>query len=676
MLALSIVAVPLVSAQGQRGPRIDMVSWQVVSNPVAQRKEMRKGFCDVWTSSIRQPWAFTEMYQALADGGMRPVDVEWLARKGFTVSGELAFHIGFFGFNMRNSPLDDVNFRHALAHLVPKEMISVTLFRYINIPISTPVPPAQGLWYNPHTDPHPYSRAEAEAILATAGYQKIGGEWIMPDGSSIRNLRLFCPTATDSPTSFTICTMFVAEANAIGLTSITMMPMTFSTYVDLVFETWDFDIFWGCWSLGRFPTHLYSFFHSSQLYLGSYNCYGINYPALDAEIETFYYGLDHPAKVAAAKKSQELLMGGRKITDELAKPAQAGREQAIPLIPVIGRNAYDAQHEKLRGAVNMYGYGINNMWTWMSIHWNTSGGFRPGTAAVQVWPILDYSPETLNPTSASTTYAWTFMDPVFDGLITPNPYTLRDMPWLATSWSYGVEAGGMYIKYNLRTTDYGGNTIMWQDGSPVSPSDVEFAWDFLADHEIPRYWNDMMYYLGSDISGNEITAHMSTTSQWLIYALAGTAYLLAPPVWTPWVGQPTNDILSWDPSAEAGPAGLPTKVYGTGPFILQHSTLEVANNGYGDLEANRDYWLETNDIIDIIAEMFHNAGDVDYLGEISTVAIQAINLAMWSWPGDPNWYENADVCGLAGGPPDGEVNIDDLAACGMHYGKTRYVPRE
>jgi len=633
-------------------------------------------------------------------GIVRPTDVEAMDYLGYSRSFRSMLHFSGFGFNMRNPPLNDVNFRHALAHLVPKEQI-MNLFEdgetCTALKLDTPVPPTQGLWYNAHTDPHPYSPVEAEAILAAADYQKIDGIWKMPDSSDIPNLRVYIPPEIVSPTSYTIGRMFVYESCAIGLTSvilkpidfavISLEPIDFATYTNMVFDMWNFDIFWGCWNLGRFPTHLYSFFHSQNNFLGSSNCYGINYPALDAEIETFYYGLDHPAKVAAAKRCQELIMGGT-TTDPLAKPAQPKREQAIPLIPVYSQNAYDIMYdddmgtsdssddEGLRGGINMFGYGINNGWTYMNIHWNTPTGNRPGTTYNMVVPILHDFPESLNPMSARTIYAWNVMDLIFDGLMATNPYTHTNDPWLASSWSYGVEAGGMYITYDIRTTDLHDQPIKWQDGVPISPSDAQFAWDFLADHEISRYWDDMKYYLGADIVGNEITAHMSTTSQWLMYALAGTAFMFPPAVWSPWVGQPKSLIEAWDPSFEAGPGGLPTKVYGTGPFILQHSTLHVVNDGYGDLDANRNYWITTQDIIEFIADQFHCAGDVDYLGEVNIIASMAIQLAMWTVPGDSDWYMNADVCGPGGTPPDDYVGIDDLGTCGKFYGEPRTVPRE
>jgi ABC-type transport system substrate-binding protein len=665
---------PAISAvpPGQRGPRIDTVRWKVTRSPAAQLVEMTLGppdGSDGWFGMIR------------------PTDVEEMDRQGKTVSSRPGFHFCEFGFNYRKPPLDDVNFRHALAHLVPKKRIIATLFKFIVVKVDTPVPPAQGKWHNPYVDPHPYSPETAEAILAAAGYQKVGGVWKMPDGSDIPTLRVYIPLEIVAPTSFSIGRMFVEEAHAIGLTSLSLEPMDFSTYVDLVFDEWDFEIFWVCWGLGRVPLHLYSFFHSINNFKGSYNPYGINYPELDQQLDILYTSLDPAAQLQAAWKAQELVMGGS-TTDPLAIPAQPERSQAIPLLTVYSRNMYDTMDHRLRGAINMFGAGIDNGWTWMSIHWSGDEP-RPGTKKQIVVPILDEFPEKLNPTFAGTVYAWTMMDPTFDGLIAMNPWTQRDIPWLATDWSYQEETTqwgtpGMWIKFNLRTTDFQGESIKWQDGTPISPTDVKFAWEFLHDKQIPRYWDDMRYLLTVDIVGNEITAHMNVTSPWIVYALAGLALMFPPQVWQPWYAKTTDEILAWDPSAE--PFGdLPTSVFGTGPFILRHSTLFIETHGYGDLKANRGYWLRTTQILDLLATMFHAAGDVDRNGEIKIPGdLKAIGAAFGTTPGDDRWNPDADIAGWTGvyytglgkwpPPSDGEIDIDDLATAGKFYGETKYVP--
>jgi len=455
--------------------------------------------------------------------------------------------------NMRINPLDDVNFRHALAHLVPKERIIGTLFKYVAVKIDTPVPRAQGLWYNPYVDPHPYSPSEAEAILADAGYQKIDGEWKNKDSLTLPTLRLYVPLEVVSPTSYAIGRVTVEECHGIDLNNIVLTPMDFATYMDKVFNEWDFEIAWMCHSLGRFPTHLWHQYHSSNNYLGSSNPHGINWPDLDAELETFYFCMDS-AKVVAVKTAQEMLMG------DLSYPIGHNMDpnyQALPAIPVYSRNYYDAQQPDLKGAVNMWGYGIENVWTYMDIYWDTGPDeYRPGTTKRTVVYIEPDYPERLSQLYGSTVYAWDYMEYSFDSLLATSPYTHRDEQWLATDWSYVLADGGMDVTFDLRLTDEHGQPVKWQDNKPVTVYDVKFAWDFLKYWQIPRYWSSMQYYDPDNtvvLDADTIRAHMTTTSQWLIYDLANNAYLLPPQVWSnnPVTGaawSSTSEIITFDPS--------------------------------------------------------------------------------------------------------------------------------
>jgi hypothetical protein len=393
--------------------------------------------------------------------------------------------------------------------------------------------------------------------------------------------------------------------------------------------------------------------------------------------------MDHDAKVAAAQLAQELLMGGS-TTDPLPLyvPPTDPRSQALPICPVYSRNYYDVAQPELRHLVNMYGYGTDNMWTFLGIFWETGSEYRPGTAERTVVRVEDEFPERLNPLFATTVYANDFMGNVIDGLIAVNPYTHKDESWLALSWSYVPTVDGMDVTFNLRLTDLGDNPILWQDGDPIDITDVQFAWDFLSEWQIPNYWDAFKYYAGSDIiDANTIVARMTTTSQWYVYTLAAVAYMLPPQVWNrPWAN--LQEILGWDPSANAYPdpdgagplRGLPTSLFGTGPFINQYSTQTIGTQAYGDLRANRNYWLTTNEIEALIGEMFHEAGDVTYDGEVDTEDLSAIGLAFNTVPGDVLWNPDADVCGPAGAAPDSQVNIFDAATAGKFYGTTAYVP--
>jgi hypothetical protein len=650
------------ASPGIRGPASNTVRLKVTRSPAAQLIEMTTGASEVWT------------------GLMRPTDVEEMTNQGKIVSSRGGLQYCRIVMNYRRHPLDDVNFRHALFHLVPKDSLIGSLFQYIVVKVDTPVPPAQALWYNPAVDPHAYSPAEAETILTAAGYQKVGGVWKDKDGSGLPNLYLYSPLQVVSPSSYSICTRIMAEAQGIGLNNIVVAPTDFATYVDLMYNYWDFDMAWICHSVDRFPTHLYTQFSSEQNYLGSNNPHGINYPELDAKLSILWRSLGYSATVQAARDAQVLLMGGT-AADPLGYNIQPTdpKYQALPTIPVYSKNHYDVEQPYIRGAINMFGYGIDNGWTLMNIYKTEAG--VPGDIGTVVYIEQEY-PERLNPLWALTEYGWDYMENSFDSLMTINPYTHRDEPWLATSWSYAAVSGGMDVTFDLRLTDLHGQPVKWQDGKSVSINDVKFSWDFLYGYQLPISWPCMQFYDPYNtviVDSDTIRARMTTVSPWLVYYLSSYAYRAPPQVWTvdprdgyAWTG--LAEIINFDPSALAyptpyntapGPIALPTQVFGTGPFILQHSTNFVGINGYGDLNANRNYWMETTDIDGFIENMFWRAGDAVDNDKIDTNDMAFI--ADWYGEMVPPAPPEADITG------DGVVDIMDLATAGKYFGEGETV---
>ncbi len=676
-MLITAFSVDTASSLDQRGPRIDLLRQKVTRSPAAQLVEMIQG-----------PPTGSDIWQSLERRG----DVQVMEALGKTVTSRSGFHYCQIGMNYRVAPLSDVNYRHALAHLVPKDRIIGSLFGYLAVRVDTPVPPAQSLWYNAQVDPHPYSPAEAEAILGQADglYAKVGGVWMYKTGAPLEPVRFYVPLEVTAPTSYAIGRSTVEEAQKIGLNNINLTPMDFATYLDLVFNQWDYEMFYVCYGLSRNPTHLWDLFNSKNNFPGSSNPHALNYADLDAFTDILWTSLDHDAKVVAVHRAQELLMGGTTMNPlpQYVAPTDP-RSQALPIFPIFSKNYYDAAQPELRQLVNMFGYGTDNIWTYLNLHWNTANEYRPGTTEKTVVRIEDEFPERLNPLFAITTYANDFMSKVIDGLIAVNPYTHKDESWLALSWSYVQTAEGMDVTFNLRLTDSQGQPVQWQDGDAISASDVQFAWDFLADEKIPKYWSVMKYYVSSDIvDASTIVAHMSAPSQWYVYTLAGAALLLPPQVWSQAVRNWPTDatrlatILGWDPSANpypdpdgAGPLrAVPTCLFGTGPFINMHSTTTIGTQAYGDLQANRNYWLRTAEIQNILAEMFHEAGDVNYDGIIDTADLSQAGLAYNSVPGDVFWNEDCDVSGPAGSPPDSIVNIFDLMTIAKFFGETRTVP--
>lgn len=236
----------------------------------------------------------------------------------------------------------------------------------------------------------------------------------------------------------------------------------------------------------------------------------------------------------------------------------------------------------------------------------------------------------------------------------------------------------MDVEFDLVLTDSQGQPVKWQDGTAVSVNDVKFAWDFLSNWAIPKFWGAMQFYDSANtviVDVDTIRARMTLQSQWLMYNLAGLAYYVPPQIWTnnpvttnPWAN--TAEILGFDPSAHAGPGGLPTMLFGTGAFILQHSTTFIGTQGYGDLEANRNYFKTTQDVQDDIEYMFWRAGDVDTNGVIE--AVGDLDFIGVNW--NPGYHVDADITGQAGNPPDSVVDLFDFTQCAKFFAETRTVP--
>jgi ABC-type transport system substrate-binding protein len=678
------VAPPLsLSSSTQRGSQIDALRMKVVRSPAAQLLDVTLG---PPLGSDIGPRITSRSY------------LDGMYQQGKTVTSAPLFQACFMGFNYRRPPLDDVNFRHALAHLVPKARIAALYAPFV-VSIDSVVPPALALWYNAEVDPHPYSLEEAEAILGhpSSNYVKLGGVWRYKDGRSLEKLRFYTPLEVTSPSAFMAARMFVEEAQKIGLTNIEHVPMDYAALLDLVYNGLDFEIFWTCYATGKDPTYLYDLFRTHYRPGEVHPCtvFGMWYPELDQLLDIIYFGLDYSAIVAAAMRVQEILMGGS-VSDPLPLSVSLDdRREALPVIPVYTRLAYDSQHPDLRGAVNMPGYGIDNLWTYLNMHWATPDGYRPGTAERTIVEILEDYPERLNPIGALSPYSWGFMNHVFDKLIAASPYTGVDEPWLATSWSYNVVPAGMDITFNLRITDSSGEPIKWQDGKPITAEDVKFTWDFFHAWNFPiREYHPLEYYdptntVVADV--DTIIVRMTVPSQWYVYKLAEFAYRLPPQVYyqDPRTGAPWDSlstILGFDPSAYSyplpgnynpGPIALPTQLFGTGPFINMHSTTTIWTQNFGDLQANPSYWLFTNQITGMLSEMFHRAGDVDYSGKVDTLDLATIGLALMTSQGDPLWNPAADV--TSANPdkrPDGHVDIFDLSTAGRFYGQTKTAPYE
>lgn len=89
----------------------------------------------------------------------------------------------FFGMNNRLPPFNDLNFRRALAHTVPKQAIVQNIFKGFAVPAASFISPAAGFWHNPNVPTYNFSISEARNVLRRAGYTwNSEGRLLMPGG--------------------------------------------------------------------------------------------------------------------------------------------------------------------------------------------------------------------------------------------------------------------------------------------------------------------------------------------------------------------------------------------------------------------------------------------------------------------------------------------------------------
>lgn len=187
-LLATLLMIPMVSAQN--GAEIDVIRYYVVMSPDAQLLAMLEGDGDQLTDLIRT------------------ADIETLDSQGFTITSDLGFHMGYIGWNIRDTdtirgesawaiendyeyrtdidywPLHDIEFRHALIHGYDQLGIIPPIYGYTVTPVRTLIPPAQSEWYSPEVPEHPFNLGDPFEITALTADAASGQKnVVVADGS-------------------------------------------------------------------------------------------------------------------------------------------------------------------------------------------------------------------------------------------------------------------------------------------------------------------------------------------------------------------------------------------------------------------------------------------------------------------------------------------------------------
>jgi hypothetical protein len=181
----------------------------------------------------------------------------------------------------------------------------------------------------------------------------------------------------------------------------------------------DYHIYTGGWSVGRYPTYLFSLYHSQfwfpygPSYVVGMNSSNLpNYPDVDKAVEGIWY----TASIATAKTAAQYF-------------CYLHSEHCIN-IPLWSYSSYWAYAKTLVGVVNEDGYGIENAYTFLN-------AYRVGGGPIRIATIS--GPDRLNILHSQWYFEYAFLDRVYTGGMSVQPYDLAvDQPWVVQDWETGT----------------------------------------------------------------------------------------------------------------------------------------------------------------------------------------------------------------------------------------------
>ena len=531
------------SAENIRGPHIEDLYMVIIRDPDAQVLALEKGDIDVLGDITR------------------PVDVERLSRnKDIDLSLAQGFHGFFLGFNLRKAPWDRQELRQGAWQSIPREQVVRDLFQGYAAPLSSFLPPASP-YYEEGIRKYPFDLSLARKRLSDNGWTWDEDNVLIPPGAdtSLEEMELLSPTAQVAPTTAELSSRIASSLRALGI-PIEVEPMDFATMLSKIDER-DFDTYVLAWSMTRDPDSLYAFYHSSMDIKGGYNLPGIHDEELDVILEELRWSPDEASARKAAQRSQIML------------------SEKVPVVPVYSRYSIGGISRKWKGVIKSDVTTVDNIWTLLNIR--TSEGQEKDL----YWCLAD-EPRSLNPFGTSSAYDWQVLGMIYDALIAIDPYTLEDIPWLATSWKVETLSAGQGDREETLLTFRLRDDVFWQDGEPLTAADVKSSIDFLKDQGVPRYYDNVSDVLEVRILGDhEVQVRLDKASYWYLHNIGGL------PVFPEHIVRDVQDWRNWQPGKMAHPfrEGL-TRLIGTGPFIFR----EYRPGEFVRFSRNPLFWLLDN----------------------------------------------------------------------------------
>lgn len=209
----------------------------------------------------------------------------------------------FFGYNTRNPLLADKRVRKAFTLAINRNEMLSSFFNNQGTVISGPFAP--GSWaYNLDVKPLPFSPAEAEKLLAEAGFKK-GGDGILTKDGKRLVLTLKVPIAQESESVKRVVLAFKNYLRRVGA-EINVEFLEWQSWKDAVFANHDFDIMFASWVFDD-SADISSLFHSGEIGSWRNNFGAYSNPEVDSLLVEAKNTLDHEKRRSIYRKLHERL---------------------------------------------------------------------------------------------------------------------------------------------------------------------------------------------------------------------------------------------------------------------------------------------------------------------------------------------------------------------------------
>jgi len=373
-----------------------------------------------------------------------------------------------------NYPMNIFEFRKALAHMIDRDYFVFEAYKGYGVATFTPMPGLYGDWISPKAKTYEYNMDKAKKLLDDAGFKlSSDGRRIDPrTNTPLRELEVLVLPEATNPARFMMAKHIVLQAEKLGI-RIRIRTVDGPTLDKLVTETHEHDMYMWGWSLGMYPTFLYSFFRSEEDTLGGWNECGVRDTELDEVLNKFNFAptVDEakPHCHRALEILQERILPWVGTTVPIGITAVSGKIKGMVLQKVpgidtpLGRNSLD--YLNVHVAAAPFGYTVRDV----------------------VGAVIG----TLNP----MTYLWTHEGAIISDIYETNTISApEDVYKRLPRLTEKVVIEAFDIKPNVKGTKVTmtlRKDLIWQDGEPVTAKDYNFTiWYPGKEWKTRRYYGD------------------------------------------------------------------------------------------------------------------------------------------------------------------------------------------